>query len=500
MPDNTSRSCREFIQYIDGLIRSGQSAKARSELSRHRPSSFTREERFELAAVARRAALPWLTIRLLTPLVRPPAKKNVQATTKEKAEYAAALVRVGASREAADALRELDANEFPQVLLYRAHALFTQWEYAQSIPVLQEYLEKNLSEYQRTVGEINLASAYVHERNYEQAETLLEKLERDTQRENLPALYGNTLERLAELAIDRKNWTLADHHLAKAEKAVEQAAGFDAFFVLKWRSVLNLSRNPRRGVADFEKFKLLAEEKKHWETVRECDTFRAVVCNERDLFLKVYFGTPYLSYRERLRRDFKDSIEIPDSLALAIPSMNARTAATEKLDLLRNGGLKSGQLKHRLLKAMISDFYRPARVAHLFSDLYTDERFELVGSRARVHVAMQELRNWFRKKRLPLRIVETQGEFRLTSSVSGLQLIVPSPQWWQQNPDNRLARARVHAGTDVFSAEEFARWLKIPRRTAFEILSNSLSNGLVKKTGAGPTTRYQFTISKSDLA
>jgi hypothetical protein len=55
------------------------------------------------------------------------------------------------------------------------------------------------------VGEINLASAYVHERNYEQAETLLEKLERDTQRENLPALYGNTLERMAELAIISQN-------------------------------------------------------------------------------------------------------------------------------------------------------------------------------------------------------------------------------------------------------------------------------------------------------
>ncbi len=487
--------CSEFIQYIDGLIRAGRSAKARSELSRHRPHSFTRAERFELAAVARRAALPWLTLRILTPVVRPSTKKSVTATTREKAEYAAALVRVGAGREGSEILAALDSNEFPQVLLYRAHALFTQWEYQTAIPVLEEYLGKDLDEYQRVIGEVNLASAYVHERHYEQAEILLSKLEISTQKQNLPALYGNTLERLAELAIDRKDWAQAEKHLTKAEIAVEQAAGFDAFFVKKWRSILTLSVSPRHGLRDFEKFEALALQNRHWETVRECDAFRAIICHDRELFLKVYFGTPYLSYRERLRRDYKAEVEIPDSLPFPLPSTSPRTGATENLDLLRNEALKSGQLKHRLLKAMVSDFYRPARVAHLFSDLYPGESFELVGSRARVHVAMQELRSWFRKKRLPLRIVETQGEFRLTSSVSRLQLIVPSPRWWQQNPSGRLALARAYAGANPFSAGEFAQWLKIPRRTAFEILSESLQQGLLRKTGAGPTTRYQFIIS-----
>jgi len=494
MPVKTKAKVADFISYIDVLIRTGRSAKARSELTRHRPSSFTREERFELAAVARRAALPWLTLRLLTPIVRSSAKKNLQASTREKAEYAAALVRVGAVREAVEMLENLDSKEFPQVLLYQAHALFTQWEYEKSIPILLSYLKKDLTDYQRTVGEINLASAYVHERHYDEAQKLLAKLEHSTQAQNLPALFGNTLERQAEMAIDRKDWKLAKRYLATAEKAVEQAAGFDAFFVNKGRSILNLHIDGRKGLLDFEKFKAIANEKKHWETVRECDAFRAVICRDRDLFLKVYFGTPYLSYRERLREDFKDSVEIPDSLPFPLPSLSARTGTTGNLDLLRKEGLKSGQLKHRLLKAMVSDFYRPARVAHLFSDLYPGESFELVGSRARVHVAMQELRNWFRKKRLPLRIVETQGEFRLTSSVSGLQLIVPSLQWWQQNPISRLAIARAQAGTSAFSAGEFAHWLKIPRRTAFEILSDSVSRGVLTKSGAGPTTRYQFII------
>lgn len=346
--------CSEFIQYIDGLIRAGRSAKARSELSRHRPHSFTRAERFELAAVARRAALPWLTLRILTPVVRPSTKKSVTATTREKAEYAAALVRVGAGREGAEILASLDSNEFPQVLLYRAHALFTQWEYQPAIPVLEKYLSKDLDSYQRLIGEINLASAYVHERHYTHAENLLAHLEQSTRKQNLSALYGNTLERLAELAIDRKEWVKAEHHLAQAEKAVEQAAGFDAFFVRKWRSILHLFLNTKRSLPEFEAFKLVAIENRHWETVRECDAFRAIICQDRDLFLKVYFGTPYASYRERLRTDFKAPITIPEYFPLRL---STKASTSKDLDLLRDETkLKPGQLKHRILRAMVSDF------------------------------------------------------------------------------------------------------------------------------------------------
>ena len=190
----------------------GQTAKARQELARYRLTSLTRGEKFALAAVARRAGLPYLTLRLLAPFVRPPPRHSVQASEAEKAEYAAALVRVGASREAMGLLGELNGKAVPQVFLYKAHAHITQWEYSLAIPMLQNYLKASLDDYQRIVGKVNLASAFVHERAYPEAEPLLIELEAQTRKLGLSSLHGNTLERLAELEIQRRRFKDAERH------------------------------------------------------------------------------------------------------------------------------------------------------------------------------------------------------------------------------------------------------------------------------------------------
>ncbi len=390
-------------------------------------------------------------------------------------------------------LQILRPDQVPQIWLYEAHALFTQWDYEKAIPVLRKYVKADLSDYQRTIGKVNLASAYVHERYFEEAKHLLMELEEETRRNRLHALYGNTLERFAELAILERDWKSAERHLADADRAVKEAGGFDEFFVRKWRSILHLYQQPKAGSQEVKKLRGEAEKLSHWETVRECDAYRAIVTQNHDLLLRVYFGTPFPSYRKRLLQDFKASITIPEQFEWELLGEGKLKA---RCDLLIDNSafkdLKFGQVKHRLLKTLASDFYRPFRVAHLFSEIYPGERFRLNSSRARIHVGVRDLKLWLKGKRLPLQVVERRGEYQLHSKGPSVTLSIPSPQWWEKHSLKGLAELRARAGANPFSAADVAKWLALPRRTAFELIKEALEQRLLVKSGAGPHTRYKL--------
>jgi hypothetical protein len=354
--------------------------------------------------------------------------------------------------------------------------------------LLKDYLSRPLDDYQRIVGQVNLASALVHERHYHDAETTLGELEASTRRQNLSALYGNTLERRAELSIYQHNWLAAENCLKKAEDAVRQAEGFDAFFVRKWRIILHPFQHPKSGLRQLEQFREVARGNEHWETVRECDAHRAIVCKERKTLLHVYFGTPYRSYQERLLKDFEESVDLPEVYVWAF---GKRKGENQKYDLFRDStALKFGQLKHRFMKTLTSDFYRPFRVGHLFSEVYSGELFQVNGSRARIHEGIKDLRRWLKRNHIPLRILEHRGEYHLSSEAQ-LGLVVHSNKWWHRNSLKGLDRIREKANSEPFSAVQVASWLDVPRRTAFELLKEGLEKKLFLKSGAGPSTRYR---------
>jgi hypothetical protein len=468
----------------------GQIQKARGELARYHPATLARKDRYELASVARRAGLPYLTLRLLWPMVRPSPKNPSKASDPEIAEYAAALVRVGASREAFELLGGINRKETPQVDLYLAHALFTQWEYERAIPLLRQYLQTPLSPYQRVIGQVNLASAFVHERLYSEASELLQELEKETLKQRLATLYGNTLERLAELAIHQRDWRAADRHLKRADRAVTDAGGRDEFFVRKWRMILRLFQKPSSTLKALEEFQSEAKEKEHWETARECDAYRAIVCKDEAIYLRVYFGTPYLSYRNRLSQDFGEPVHKPESFVWQIGDGRP---LRRKWDLLYNPKeLKFDQLKQRLLRTLASDFYRPFRTAHLFAETYPGEIFRISSSRARVYEGIKSLRGWLKAEKIPLQISEKRGEYRLESCGPQISLVIPSDEWLERNTIKGMDRIRSEAGEELFSAQDVARWLKLPRRTAFEVIRQATEKQLITRLGAGAHTRYRI--------
>ena len=141
---------------LDTLIRQGKGGEAQLILEKLQDEKIPREWVARFALVARRADRPQFGLRVLNPIVRADRKLPMQATPEEKAEYAQCLIRLGASEEASLLLEGLSVKKLPQVLLYRASAHLTRWEYAEALPLLKFYVKaKGLTPYQRLVGKVS---------------------------------------------------------------------------------------------------------------------------------------------------------------------------------------------------------------------------------------------------------------------------------------------------------------------------------------------------------
>lgn len=487
----------EIIKEIDELIKKGDLKVARNCLRKVQFRRLDYPDRVKLAEFTRKLGEPIKTIRLLNPIIRASSRARLKPSSQDKTLYAAALIKIGASTEALEILRKLDPKDSPQSLLFQSHALFTFWNYGEAISLLKQYLRLEKDEYQKIVGEVNLSAALVQENQAVEAEKLLAELLLKTKRSGLSNFEGNSLEILAQQEIQKRNWKGAQQCLEQAHALLQRAGGLDEFFVRKWQVILEALREPkdRARIQKLIDFREESQKKRHWETVRECDRFLAEATQDKNLFYKVYFGTPYHAYREKLLANFPKNIQLPETFLWAFKSTNEKTQVLRLLKgepYKHHKGLKVGQLKHRLLRILVSDFYRPIRVASIFALLHPNEFFHPVTSATRVYQAIKELRSWFQETAVPLDIKEFQGGYRLVGKKAFVAIEIPNPNWWNENPQHRIAELRKLFGEMNFTASQVSQRLGLPRRTAFYVLRQAIDAGLISRVGGGAQTRYKF--------
>src|SRR5687768_4925600 len=108
----------DFLDEIDQHIRQGRLSAARMRIRAVGTKTLKRNARLKLAQLSRRAGLPSLSLRLLAPFVRPKRILLEPASQAEKAEYAAALIDVGAVNEGLKLLESIDTKKETQALLF----------------------------------------------------------------------------------------------------------------------------------------------------------------------------------------------------------------------------------------------------------------------------------------------------------------------------------------------------------------------------------------------
>jgi hypothetical protein len=490
---------------IETALRTGQRDLARSGLLKIKKVALPRSKAGKFATLARRAGLLNIALQIMMPIVRPKTKPDTGATAEEIATYALILLGFGAIQECSAILETADQSN-SEVLMAQAFTAIKTWDYGKATLFLNKFIASNLSnDYLRTVAEVNLAASKIAlggKEHLDAGRRLLDELLEKTAREGWTLLQSNARELSIQLAIQEGDWLACDNFLGKMNGP---AAGDESheplLFQRKWRAIAEVLRSNRNtdGLSQLKKVRQQASELGHWETVRDCDFHEAIATKNRDLALRVYFGTPFPTYRKRLRDSTRGWLEIPDTYRF-------QPQPIEKLDdsrvfQLSSGrevanpavALPAGKSLHLALQILLSDFYRPFLVGSLFSEVFKTEYFNPASSPRRVAFLIHRLRNWFEENNIPFDISSDRDGYRILS-IAPYSIEISSRTVANADSNHiQLARLQSHFKklnqTDL-GAREIASTLEISERSARYFLQWALENGHLIRTGAGRKIRY----------
>jgi hypothetical protein len=477
------------IEKWEQELRQGRHDVVQAHLSELTPRQIPRRHLAAVANMALRCGLSLKSLRWLGAVV--------DLSAKEKAIYGLSLKDIGCLDQAYDILSELDVKAAPEVLLFQAITLFAKWDYFEAIPLLEKYIgSSGLSEYQKLVGQLNLASALLTEDQETRAEELIGEILTKARQQQFQVICGNAQELLAQYYLFSRQHDKASQVLAAARELVKDSRSTYILFVEKL-TVLNelLAHGPSSERLD--RLNLVREQAvqlRHWATVRNCDLFKAAATSDIKLFNYVYFGTPWIHFRFRMLKLFPAQVIIPDAyewqlgegpsssdLILDVAAGESRTTGAR---------LKFGQLTHRLLQALAADFYAPVKAGALFARVFGDEYFNAETSLARLSNGLKRLQDWFDEAQLPLEIQHNDEGYWL-SAQAPCTLLVQNPAASVSTEELFLNSVKSHFQDREFSMGELARAVPIPRRSLIRILNQAVDNGDIRRLGQASSARYQ---------
>lgn len=491
----------DTLNAIDQYVTLGKIAEAKQAFStlfndKGQPLAKMDEpvHRARTASLARRLHQPAIGVRLLNPLVRKNhSKRSESVSDSEKAEYAACLIALGSTEEGVNLLTEIDGSGLPQAWLFQAFAHFSRWEYQEAIHLLRKYLEHDeVDPYQRLVGGINLSAALIEQRQCDEAQAFLESMIQKIREGSYHLLLGNAFEHLSQISFLQKNFSEARKYLSLAEEQLGGGHGLDSFFVEKWNAVFDLVESPgKKRIDKLNRLKAKALDLHSWESVREIDRFICICTKDEELFLKLYFGTPYPRYREKLLSDFKPLLSVPEEFSYQLGEESDYT-----LDLLSGvtstgAKLKRGNLEQRLLAVLASDFYRPARTATLFSRLFPAEFYNPESSPFRVHQAIKLFKAWLKKHEVPLRVESTANFYFLASE--GIQLRVSQALTGEVTRDTSSVEfLRKTLNQASFTIRDVMGVLGVSKATALRLIKRASDDKDIEASGNARARKYKF--------
>lgn len=449
-------------------------------LSTITPESVPREHRLPMANLCRRVGLLNTGLRLLTPIVRPDEQIQEAATAKEVAEYALLLEHAGTLHEA---LSTLEGLELQEAALYRAFCYMDLGEHQAAARHFEEYLRQAEPTHNLLLsGRVGLASAQIGSGRIEEAHQLLNEIIAHPDIANLPRVLSAASELRAQAHLHLGHYDKARLDLETAEKTGTASEDLN-----KWLRILEALETGRSDI--LAGYRLEAEQKRLWESMREADRFLLKIQFDESRFNWLLFGTPYPSFRHEVTREHKRG---PSRQELVFGHEGA-----SGLDL-RTGefsgpwsGSPPPRLVHLLINAMLKDFYKPIATGALFSELFPGERFNVFTSIHRVHQAVHRARKWIEGRGLPIQIGEFRSHYTL-SIHSQFSIIVPYERGTLDAETRRLQSLAHHFGSRGFTARQARDELGLTPAVFKSLVTSAERSGFIYRIGAGPATRYKI--------
>jgi len=478
---------------VHNLIRAGQTDNAVQILQKINTSQIPREFALELAALARRAGIFSQALRILRPIVvTEAASAKSNASPAEVGEYSFSLFKSGCVFEALRWLDSIRGEEVGEAELYRGYAHIMEWDYAKAVGPLKSFISKTPDSFTKLVAKVNLSAALINTENLKEAEELIHlNIEEAGQYNNL-RLKANSYELLSQIAFKNLDYTKASAYLDKAWQILSIDNSMDQLFLIKWRAILDAAKS--HDIGRLTAAREAARSRHHFETLRDLDFYALKVEFSNATFAKLFCGTPYPAYRERLNTEFSkqhdSKLMWPECL---IGEGNQPVLDVESM-AVENRLLDPTPQLHQTFVAIWADLYRPRSVGSVFEKIFQGEYYDPNTSPNRVHRLMARLRAWLKSRDIPVQIDFENGGF-VGHLQPGLQLRLSVGEAFHENRKDQLKWNRAEvllSGSSDFSAEDLAEKLAQNHSSATRLLKWAVANNKVIKKGAGRGSRYSL--------
>lgn len=481
---------QQLIQW-DAWIREGQVRRVRGLCRELNHKKIPREKLVDYANIARRVGAPDLIILWLHPIVYSDKSLQQKASFQERAIYGLGLLRVGAFAEAEKILDTVDPSADPQVYFYRASLQINQWNYKKALTPLRKYISHpQVPAYQKLVGRLNLCASLVALRSSDDAELEIATLLKKLIREKHQLLQGHLLEIRSQLRYEQEKYQEAIADLENSNELLAKADDASLIYVEKWKLLSELMQAPHSNetLQKIDSLKRKAKSLKEWELIRDCDLHVASAQQSSDLLLKVYWGSLFPNYKEKVKAMSKAAIGNEDIYSW-FPSEAPRSPEhSQAYDLTE---LAPTKLLKSLFFALTRDFYRPLRNTEILSALYPDEYYNPVSGPAKLQRLVARAHKWLLEQDIPFRIVSYRNSYKLEAANPKVNSAVVVKGTLQTRPKTYLPKELMTQKN--FSAHEWAEFAGVSVRTALRQIEHHIKMGQIEAFAFGPRSRYRFT-------
>ncbi len=490
---------QETLNQIETFIQSGNSKSAQLMILDFIKKNPRPEPQIllQVAHQSRRSGLPMYSIKLLRPWIFFDQELRLESPPEFRSAYAAGLISLGAVPEGLRILSNVDSKDSPDSLFFSTLAFFQSWNYRKALSFLRKYLQSNkITEYQSLVGKVNMIAAFLSLDQFEEAEQLIESCLHEVNKYRLRLLQGNVMELKAQSLFLQKRYQEAKVFLNNSKSILESAGGFYYIYAKKWDLLTQLYDLPKekRSPKGFDELRKLAFDRGNFETLRDLDLHEGLLFNKEYLLNKVYFGTPYKTYRLRLLKQFPDKFELNKQFLLN-ESENPEIILDRQGPLVVKGRLSIPTVPASVALAfqiLTSDIYKPVRLASFFSEFYKNEHFHPHTSPQRVLKVIRRLNLWFQSNHLPMTIISSNSSFHFKMEKNIGLLISKKTQFLSKNAiawkklfhDYGFHPFSIHQTTVI--------WPTLTLRQRQRLLQIAIQEKVLKVQGKGKSIRYVF--------
>lgn len=474
------------------LIRAGHTDEAVQMLQKINLSQVPREFALELGTLCRRAGALSQALRILRPIVLAGSSGlSVSATPAEVGEYSISLFKSGCVYEALHWLDTIKGQEVGEADLYRGYAHIMEWDYHHAVKPLKNFIQQAPDSFTKLVAKVNLSAALINTNQLSIADELIQANIFEAEKYNNLRLKANSYELLSQIAFKRTNYEEASDYIEKAWQILSVDKSIDQLFLIKWQAILAAVKS--NDITKLITAKNAAKERSHFETLRDLDFYELKIKFSQETFNKLYCGTPFVAYREKLKQEFGNQIDADRVFTLGEGPSTVLDIESMSIDDVPF--TITPQLHHTFM-AIWSDLYRPRSVGSLFEKIFQGEYFDINSSPNRVHRLVARLRTWLKIHDLPVTIDFEHGGF--VGRIDGhLQLRLKAHDGEDESPKPGLELKWTRAELLLkdmaeFSAEELAEKIEQNHSSATRLLKWATANNKVIKKGAGRSCRYSL--------